>query len=110
MSIARNLSTKYKKQLYKTNTWKTASITKLENCFHKAAEAADQFIGNEFADKIVKPKPLTNENSRNVGESYSIGEKTRNIKNSDKYYKIWYYKISKLLNDSAVSKLWSQNL
>ena len=80
MSIARNLSSKYKKQLYKINTWKTASTTKLENCFHKAAEAADQFIGNEFADKIVKPKPLINENSRNVGESYSIREKTRNIK------------------------------
>ena len=28
----------------------------------------------------MKPKPLINENSRNVGESYSIGEKTRNIK------------------------------
>ena len=32
----------------------------------KAAEATGKSIGNEIADKIVKPKPLPAENSRNI--------------------------------------------
>ena len=70
-----NIKNNYIKQILE----KLLPQQNLKNCFHKAAEAGDQFIGNEFSDKIVKPKPLINENSRNVGESYTIGEKTRNI-------------------------------
>ena len=71
-----NIKNNYIKQILE----KLLPQQNLKNCFHKAAEAGDQFIGNEFSDKIVKPKPLINENSRNAEESYSIREKTRNTK------------------------------
>ena len=32
---------------------------------HKAAEATGEYIRNEIADKIVKPKPVIHKNSRN---------------------------------------------
>ena len=35
---------------------------------HKAAEATSEFIGNKIADKIVKPKTVSDENLRNVEE------------------------------------------
>ena len=35
---------------------------------HKAAEAAGEFIWNKISDKIVKSKPLIDENYRNVAE------------------------------------------
>ena len=43
-----------------------------KNCFqkvvHKAIEETGGFIGNKIADKIVKPKLLTDKNSINVEE------------------------------------------
>ena len=55
---------------------KTAS----EKIAHKAAEATGEFIGNKIADKIVKPKPASDENLRNVEEIiFSTREKWREL-------------------------------
>ena len=35
---------------------------------HKAAEATGELIGNKFVNKLVKPKPVPEENSRKVEE------------------------------------------
>ena len=69
-SIGRNLSSQYGKRLSgaATNTgldaWKAAS----KKVAHKAAKATGEFIGNKIADKIVKPKPMLDEKSRDVKE------------------------------------------
>ena len=42
---------------------------------YKAAEAIREFIGNKIADKIVKPKHLPAENSRNIEEIIMSPEK-----------------------------------
>ena len=70
LSFGRNLSNKYGEQLLGTATktgigvFKTAS----KNVAHKAAEATGEFIGNKIADKIAKPKPVPDVNSRNNEE------------------------------------------
>ena len=67
---ARNLSERYGKRLLDTatktglNTLKTAS----KKLVHKVVEAAGEFIGNNIANKIQKPKPVIEENSRTVAE------------------------------------------
>ena len=79
---------------------------------HKATEATDEFIGNKIADKIVKTKPVNNEYSRNVKEIIIQPDKTRRIIKRIKTSttKIEHKnKISKLLNDSAVSKFVAKN-
>ena len=38
---------------------------------HKIPEPATEFIENEITDKIVKPKPVTDENARNI--EYIVG-------------------------------------
>ena len=48
----------------RSDTLKTATKT----VAHKAAEAKGEFIGNAIANKIVKPKPVPDENLRNVEE------------------------------------------
>ena len=66
LSSLRNLSNKYRKTLLDTGlvTIKTAS----KNVVQKAAQETIEFIGNEIANKIVKIKPIIDENSRNVEE------------------------------------------
>ena len=83
MSFARNLSNKYRKQFLNTATktglddLKTASKT----VFHKAAQATGEFIGNKIANKTVKPKPVADENLRDVEETiYSTRQEKRNIR------------------------------
>ena len=70
LSFAATLPNKYRKKLLDTAT-KTA-LDKLKTASkkiaHKAAEATSEFIGNKIADKIVKPKPVSDENFRNVEE------------------------------------------
>ena len=39
-----------------------------EKVVHKSAKATSEFIGKKIADKIVKPKPIIDESSRNVEE------------------------------------------
>ena len=48
---------------------------------HKAAETTGEFIGDKVADKIVKVKPVPDENSRDVEEIVIPSERKRkNIK------------------------------
>ena len=70
--MARNFSNKYRKQLLDTglDSLKPAS----KQVFHKAA-------GNTIADKIVKTKPVTDENSRNVEEIIILPEKRKELLN-----------------------------
>ena len=49
---------------------------------HKAAEATAEFIGNKITDKMLKPKPLPNANSRNVEEVVVPPEKRDEIRKS----------------------------
>ena len=70
LSFGRNVSHKYRRQILDTAT-KTgleALKTATKNVAHKVAEAAEEFIGNKIANKIVKPKPVPDETSRNVEE------------------------------------------
>ena len=69
-SLARNLSNKYGKHFLDTatRTRLDALKTTSKKVVHKAAEGTGEFIGNKIAGKIVKPKPLPAENSRNVEE------------------------------------------
>ena len=48
---------------------------------HKVAEAIGEFIGNKIADKIMKQKPVIDENSRNVEEIVTPQEKIQEIFN-----------------------------
>ena len=79
LSFVRNLSKKYRKQLLDTglDVLKTAS----KKVVHKAAEAIDEFVGNNIADKTVKQKPVIDENSGNVEEIIILPEKSVEIVN-----------------------------
>ena len=79
LSFVRNLSKKYRKQLLDTglDVLKTAS----KKVVHKAAESIDEFVGNNIADKIVKQKPVIDENSGNVEEIIILPEKSVEIVN-----------------------------
>ena len=70
MSFTRNLPDTYGKQLLDTAT-KTgidALKTVSKKSVSRAAAATGEFIGNKITYKIGKPKPVPDENSRNVGE------------------------------------------
>ena len=102
--MARNVSNKYKKQLLDTvlDSLKIAS----KKVTPKAAEAIGEFIGKKITDKFVKPKHVIDENLRNVAEITIRPEKKRkNIKQiKTSIIKLEHYKISKISNDSIVSK------
>ena len=51
-----------------TKTGLDASKTAVKTEAHQAAEATGEFIRKRIADKIVKTKPVPDENSRNVEE------------------------------------------
>ena len=56
--------------------------TATKKVVHKAAEAIGEYIGNKIADKTVKSKPVTDENSRrNIGEIMVSPEKREKILN-----------------------------
>ena len=61
MSFAWNFSNKYRQQLLDTgpDTLKTA----FKKVIHKAAEETCEFVGNKIAEKIMKQKSVTDENS-----------------------------------------------
>ena len=44
---------------------------------YKAAEATGKFIGNKIADKIVKPKPIIDDNSRHMKKQLFHQKKER---------------------------------
>ena len=81
LSFARNLSGKYGKKLLDTAT-KTgldATKTAFKKVVHKTAEATGVLIGNKIAEKIVKPKPVPDLNSRNVEEIVIPTEKREEV-------------------------------
>ena len=56
-------------------------IANSKKVFLQTAEAAGEIIGNKIADKTVKPKFVTAENSRNVDEIILPPEKREEILN-----------------------------
>ena len=69
-----------------TKTGIDAAKTTFRNLFRKAAEATGDLIGNKIAEKIVKPKPLSDLNSRNVEE---IVIPPKNIKGIETGFTKW---------------------
>ena len=51
--------------------------TALKKVVYKADEARSEFVGNKIADKIVKPKPVPNNNLRNIEEIIIPPEKEK---------------------------------
>ena len=47
----------------------------LKNCLQEVVEATGEFIANSIADKIVKAKPISRENLRDVEEVIILPEK-----------------------------------
>ena len=83
LSFIRNLSNKYGKKSLDTAT-KTgldALKTASRKVVHKSVKATGEFIGNKIADKVVKPKPTIDENSRNVEEIVIPPEKRHKMLN-----------------------------
>ena len=85
-SIVRNVSSNYVKQLLDTadKTGLEALKTASKKVVHKASEATGEFIGDNIADKTVKPKPVPGENSRNVEEIVIPPEKKQEILNESR--------------------------
>ena len=82
LSFARNRSYKYEKQLMDTATKARldALKTPFKKVVHKASEATGEFIGNEINDKIVEPKLVPNENTRDVDKIVILPEKKKQQK------------------------------
>ena len=59
------------------NALKAAS----KNVVHKTAKAAEELIGNKIDDKIVKPKPVSDENLKDAEEITIPPEKREEILN-----------------------------
>ena len=80
--MPRNLSNKYEKKLMNTaaKTGLKAAKTASKKGTHKTAEATGELRGYKIAEKIVKPKPVSDENSRNVEEIVIPPEKRQDIK------------------------------
>ena len=81
---------------------KTAS----KNVVPKAAEVTGEFIGNKIADAVAKSNDDKIVKTNPVEEIIIPPEKKRaNVKRiKTSVIKMGHYKISKLLNDSSVSK------
>ena len=83
LSFARNLLSKYGKQLLDTarktklDALKTASV----KVVHKASEATGEFTGNKIAEKIVKAKPVPDTNFRDFEKLIIPPEKIEEILN-----------------------------
>ena len=79
MSFARQLSNKYRKQLL--NAELDGLKTTSKKVVHKTAKARGELIGNKVTNKIIKKKPLIDENSRNIVEIIIPLEKRKKISN-----------------------------
>ena len=103
-----SFSEKCKKQLL--GTWLDSLKTASKKVVHKGGE----FLGNKTADAVTKSNDDKTEkpkkNSKNVEEIIILLEKRDKIKQIEKsIIKMEHYKISKLLNDSTVSKFATKN-
>ena len=76
MSFTRNLSKKYGKKII---AWLDAPKIASKKVAHKVAETTSEFIGNKIINKIVKPKPLPDENSMNAEEIIILLKKRQEI-------------------------------
>ena len=83
LSFSRNLSNKYGKKLLDTVTkiGIDAEKTTSYKVVYNTAEATRELIGNKFAEKNVKSKPVLDLNSRNVEEIVIPPEKRHEILN-----------------------------
>ena len=70
LSTARNPSNKYVKRLLDvaTKSERDALKTATKKVAQKVAEARVEFIGNKITDKVLKQKPVLDENSINIEE------------------------------------------
>ena len=64
-----------------TKTGLDAAKIASKKIIHKRAEAKGEFIGNKIAEKCLKPKPMSETNSRNVEEMNISPEKREVIIN-----------------------------
>ena len=72
---------------------------------HDSTDATGELIGTKIPDKIVKPKPVPEVNSRNVEKIVIPPQIRQKIPRSqEKYYEMEHYKTSKLVSDSTVPK------
>ena len=100
MSFTRYLSKKYEKKII---AWLDAPKIASKKVIHKVAEAISEFIGNKIMNKIVKPKPLPDENSMNTEEIIILLKKRQEI--LKELRQVLWNGISKiLLYDPTVSK------
>ena len=79
ISFARNVCNRYRKQLLDTGLGALKPASK--KLIYKAVQATGEFTGNKIANKIVKPKHVINEDSRNVEEIIIVPEKREEILN-----------------------------
>ena len=70
LSFGRNMSNICGKQLLDNATITGPGCSKdfYQKVAHKATEATGEFIGKKIADKIVKPKPVFDMNSRMINK------------------------------------------
>ena len=98
LSFTRNLFNKYGKQSLGTAT--KTGLDALKTASKKVVCKAAEATGNKITDRIVKPKPVPDENVRNVAR-----KERRNIERIKRsIVKMEHHKISKVLNVSTVSK------
>ena len=71
----------YLQEIYLTNTATKTGLAARKTAFKKVktAKATGEFIGNKIANKIVKPKPVPDQNSINA-ETIVIPPEKRNRK------------------------------
>ena len=95
---------KYRKQLLHTGL--DALKTPSKKVVHKTAEATGEFLGNKIVNKIVKTKTCNWWKPKKCWRNnYSAIKKRSNIKRiKTSIIKMEHYKISKLLNDSTLSR------
>lgn len=83
LSFERYLSNKYGNKILDSaaKTGLKALKTASENVFHKVAEATGKFKGSKIADKVMKPKPVIDKNSRDVEELVYFNKKGEELLN-----------------------------
>ena len=75
MSFRRKLWNKYGKQLLDAAT--KTGLDALKTLTKKLTDTAGEFTGNKIVNKIVKPKPASDENSRNDKEIITSREQKK---------------------------------
>ena len=83
LSFERNLSNKYGKQLLDIATKAGLDALKIASkiVVHKISEATGESTGNKITEKIVKLKPASDANSRDIEEIVIPPEKRKGILN-----------------------------